>query len=95
AFWGNGQMVFGDGDGKTFNDFTTSVDVIGHELSHGVIEKTADLVYFFQSGALNESIADVFGTLVKQHYLKQKAEEADWMIGSELLGKDVKGVGSR
>ncbi|EYU13962.1 peptidase M4 family protein [Photorhabdus luminescens] len=95
AFWGNGQMVFGDGDGKTFNDFTTSVDVIGHELSHGVIEKTADLVYFFQSGALNESIADVFGSLVKQHYLKQKADEADWVMGSELLGKDIKGVGIR
>ncbi|WP_387465831.1 metalloprotease PrtS [Photorhabdus sp. RM323S] len=95
AYWGRGQMVFGDGDGKVFNNFTTSIDVIGHELSHGVIEKTADLIYFFQSGALNESIADVFGSLVRQHYLKQKADEASWVVGEELLVKGIKGVGIR
>ena len=85
AFWDGQEMIFGDGDGKLFNRFTISVDVIGHELTHGVTEDEAALVYFRQSGALNESISDVFGSLVKQHALGQKADEADWLIGAGLI----------
>ncbi len=95
AFWDGQRMVFGDGDGYLFNRFTASLDVIAHELTHGVTEDEAQLIYFFQSGALNESMSDVFGALVKQRLRKQKAQEADWLIGAELLTKEVKGVALR
>jgi Zn-dependent metalloprotease len=85
AFWNGQQMVFGDGDGHIFNRFTTSVDVIGHELTHGVTGSEVNLTYSQQSGALNESVSDVFGSLVKQYALKQTAAEADWLIGAGLL----------
>ncbi|MHA3835100.1 protealysin inhibitor emfourin [Terrabacter sp. AAH1] len=91
AFWDGSQMVFGDGDGVIFERFTKSVDVIGHELAHGVTEHTAGLLYQGQSGALNESISDVFGVLVKQHQLGQSAEAADWLVGADLLAPSVKG----
>lgn len=95
AFWDGTQMVFGDGDGELFNRFTLSLDVIGHELTHGVTEKEAGLSYVNQSGALNEHLSDVFGSLVKQYALGQTAEEADWLIGAELLTKKVKGEALR
>ncbi|MDN5797211.1 MAG: M4 family metallopeptidase [Intrasporangium sp.] len=91
AFWDGTQMVFGDGDGIVFERFTKSVDVIGHELTHGVTAHTAGLLYRGQSGALNESVSDVFGSLVKQHHLGQTAEQADWLIGAELLAPGVHG----
>lgn len=95
AFWNGLQMVYGDGDGQIFNRFTRSVDVIGHELTHGVIQYEADLVYRNEPGALNESFADVFGSLVKQRLLKQMAEEASWLIGEELFTDQVQGVALR
>ena len=85
AFWDGTQMVFGDGDGVIFLPFTRSVDVIGHELAHGVTQYTSGLNYQDQSGALNESVSDVFGVLVKQRLLGQTADQADWLIGAELL----------
>ncbi len=91
AFWNGAQMVFGDGDGEFFNRFTAALDVVGHELAHGVIEREAGLVYTYQSGALNESLADVFGSLTKQYHLGQSATEADWLIGAELLMERVQG----
>ena len=95
AFWNGERMVFGDGDGDLFNRFTISLDVIGHELTHGVTEDEAQLIYFFQAGALNESVSDVFGSLVKQHFLKQTAAEADWLIGAGLFTAHVNGVALR
>ena len=95
AFWDGTQMVFGDGDGTVFNRFTIAVDVIGHELTHGVTEHTAALEYQGQSGALNESLSDVFGSLVKQRALGQTAAEADWLIGAGLFTAQVKGVALR
>jgi Zn-dependent metalloprotease len=95
AFWNSAQMVFGDGDGKLFNRFTISLDVVGHELTHGVTENEAGLVYFNQAGALNESVSDVFGSLVKQYALKQSAKQADWLIGAGLLAASVKGKALR
>ena len=59
-------MFFGDGDGQMLTDTTNGIDVIGHELTHGVTQNEANLAYSGQSGALNESISDVFGILVKQ-----------------------------
>jgi len=95
AFWNGQRMVFGDGDGDLFNRFTVAVDVIGHELTHGVVEDEAQLVYFFQSGALNESNADVFGSLVKQKLLNQTAQQADWLIGAGLFTDQIKGEALR
>lgn len=95
AFWNGTQMVFGDGDGEVFLGFTRSIDVVGHELTHGVTQFTSGLHYRDQSGALNESVSDIFGSLVKQHALGQSAEEADWLIGAELLAPGVNGVALR
>ena len=95
AFWDGRQMVSGDGDGIIFNSFTSSLDVIGHELTHGVTGSEANLTYQGQSGALNESISDVFGSLVKQYTLKQTAAQADWLIGAGLLAKGIQGVALR
>lgn len=90
AFWDGRCMVFGDGDGVLFTDFTKSLDVIGHELAHGVTEFTAGLAYHNESGALNESVSDVFGSLVKQWTLKQSADQADWLIGAEIFTPKLK-----
>ena len=95
AFWDGTQMVFGDGDGVVFLPFTRSVDVIGHELAHGVTQYTSGLNYQGQSGALNESVSDVFGVLVKQRLLGQSADQADWLVGAELLAPGVNGVALR
>jgi Zn-dependent metalloprotease len=95
AFWNGSQMVYGDGDGDLFNRFTIAIDVIGHELTHGVTQFEANLNYSQQSGALNESMSDVFGSLVKQYSLKQSATDADWLIGQGLLAPGVKGIALR
>lgn len=101
AFWDGEQMVYGDGDEnlpeaeRLFNRFTIALDVIGHELTHGVTQFEAKLTYSQQPGALNESMSDVFGSLVKQYQRGQTASEADWIIGEGLLTKNVNGVGIR
>ncbi|MFD2438424.1 M4 family metallopeptidase [Modicisalibacter luteus] len=95
AFWNGAQMVFGDGDGELFHRFTASLDVVAHELAHGVTEREAGLVYAYQSGALNESFSDVFGSLVRQHYLNRTAAQADWLIGADLLTERVNGRAMR
>ncbi|MFE7571270.1 M4 family metallopeptidase [Streptomyces sp. NPDC057539] len=95
AFWDGEQMVFGDGDGEVFLDFTLPVDVIGHELAHGLTQYTANLEYQGQAGALNESVSDVFGSLVKQYTLDQTADRADWLIGAGLLAPGVTGEALR
>jgi Zn-dependent metalloprotease len=91
AFWDGARMVFGDGDGQLFGDFTGSLDVIAHELTHGVTEHTARLEYHRQSGALNESCSDVFGSLVKQWSLGQTADKADWLIGDGIFSPGIGG----
>jgi len=95
AFWNSVQMVFGDGDGQIFQRFTIALDVIGHELSHGVTEDEAQLQYFNQSGALNESMSDVFGSLIKQFVKSQTVEQADWLIGEGLFAAGINGVALR
>lgn len=95
AYWNGSQMVFGDGDGEVFGRFTASVSVIGHELTHGVTQYTADLTYDGQSGALNESISDVFGVLVEQYTKKQSAAEASWLVGEGLFTSAVQGKALR
>ncbi len=95
AFWDGTQMVYGDGDGELFNRFTIAIDVIAHELTHGVTEYEAGLEYASQPGALNESMSDIFGSLVKQRVKKQTADKADWLIGEGLFTKKVKGKAIR
>jgi Zn-dependent metalloprotease len=101
AFWNGQQMVYGDGDAdlpaseRLFNRFTIAIDVIGHELTHGVTQFAANLAYWMQPGALNESFSDVFGSLVKQYQLKQTASQADWLIGQGLFTSNVNGVALR
>ncbi|HET6418655.1 MAG TPA: M4 family metallopeptidase [Geobacteraceae bacterium] len=95
AFWDGSEMNYGDGDNDVFERFTKSVDVIGHELTHGVTQYEANLAYSGQPGALNESFSDVFGSLVKQRVLNQTADQADWLIGAGLFKPSVKGVALR
>jgi Zn-dependent metalloprotease len=95
AQWNGRQMIYGDGDGKLFQRFTKCLDVIGHELTHGVTQYSAALDYSDQSGALNEHFSDVFGILVKQYTLKQTASKSDWLIGAGLFTSRVKGVAIR
>jgi Zn-dependent metalloprotease len=86
AFWDGHAMFFGDGDGQFLTRTTAGIDVIGHELTHGVTQYEANLVYSGQSGALNESISDVFGIQVKQRALGQNSETSDWLIGADIVG---------
>lgn len=95
AFWNGEQMVYGDGDGELFGLFTKPIDVTGHELTHGVTQYSANLNYQDQSGALNESFSDVFGSLVKQQALGQTADKADWLIGEGIFTDKVKGSALR
>lgn len=101
AFWNGQQMVYGDGDEdmpedlRLFNRFTIALEIIGHELTHGVTQYEADLAYRSQSGALNESFSDVFGVLVKQKVLNQTADQANWLIGEGLFTANVNGVAIR
>jgi Zn-dependent metalloprotease len=87
AYWDGSQMVYGDGDGTEFNRFTIDVDIIGHELTHGVTQHESGLIYFGETGALNESLSDVMGSLVKQYAGNQRVDQADWLIGADLIIK--------
>jgi Zn-dependent metalloprotease len=95
AMWNGRQMVYGDGDGRIFNRFTASLDVIGHELTHGVTQFSTALGYSGQTGALNEHLSDAFGIMVKHYKLGLSASESDWLIGAELFGPAVNGKGVR
>ncbi|RRJ66039.1 peptidase M4 family protein [Paenibacillus oralis] len=95
AFWNGSEMVFGDGDGTIFSNFTNSLDVIAHELAHAVTQYTANLEYYGQSGALNEHFSDVFGSAIQQHVKGQTAHDADWLIGNELMAKELQGEALR
>lgn len=95
AFWNGTQMVYGDGDGEIFERFTKCIEVIGHELTHGVTQYEAGLEYEGQAGALNESFSDVFGSLVKQYDLKQKVDNADWLIGAGIFNRKINGIALR
>jgi Thermolysin metallopeptidase, alpha-helical domain len=90
SFWDGERLTIGDGDGELFNGFG-SLDITAHNLAHRFIP----LDFEGQSGALAEAIGDVFGLLVKQYTLGQRADEADWLVGAELLGPAVKGVALR
>ncbi|MFA5802459.1 MAG: M4 family metallopeptidase [Thermoleophilia bacterium] len=75
AFWNGSQMTYGDGDGSVFSPLGNALDVVAHELTHGVTQYSANLVYSYQSGALNESYSDVFGVMV---------DRDDWLMGEDV-----------
>ena len=85
AFWNGSQMVYGDGDGKYFTRFTKGLEITGHEIFHGITMYDQELLYQDQSGALNESLSDAFGSMIKQHANGQNFEGADWLIGDDLM----------
>lgn len=85
AFWDGRRMIYGDGDKKIFGSFTSDIDVIGHELTHGVTQYEANLDYHVQAGALNESFSDIFGIMIKQRMLNQDVTRSDWLIGENVL----------
>lgn len=95
AFWDGDEMTFGDGDGSIFKNFTKSLDVVAHELAHGVTQHTANLDYYGQSGALNEHFSDVFGSAIQQYFNKQDAGQADWLVGNEIMGPTLFGESLR
>ncbi|MBK9946345.1 MAG: M4 family metallopeptidase [Nitrospira sp.] len=95
AFWTGDQMCYGDGDSRIFIRFTKSLDVVGHELTHGVVSHTCNLEYQNESGALNEHFADVFGSLVKQWRRRQTVKKANWLIGSDIMGPETLAKGLR
>jgi len=94
AFWNGTQMAYGDGDGKIFQTFIET-SVIGHEMSHGVVQFSGGLTYQGQSGALNESFADVFGSMIRQFRENTDVYESDWLIGKGILGPEISGQALR
>ncbi len=86
AFWDGKQMAYGDGDGQLFIRFTKALDVVAHELTHGVVSFTSNLDYEDESGALNEHFADAFGAMVKQWHLQQDVNAANWLNGDTIMG---------
>ena len=82
AFWNGSYMTYGDGNGTTFTPLVT-LDICGHEMTHGVTERTANLTYSGESGAINESMSDVFGAMVER-YARGGVINADtWKIGEQ------------
>lgn len=79
AYWNGTQMAYGDGDGVTFRELCGDLDVVAHELSHGVTEATSNLIYENESGALNEAFSDIMGTSVEFYY-----GTGNWTIGEDV-----------
>lgn len=95
AFWDGDEMTFGDGDGVIFSSFAKSLDVVAHELAHGVTQYASGLIYQGESGALNEHFSDVFGTAITQWAGDESPEAADWLIGDEIMAPDLYGEALR
>jgi Zn-dependent metalloprotease len=95
AMWNGEQIVYGDGDGHLFGRFTKCLDVIGHELTHGITQHSAALGYTGQTGSLNEHLSDAFGLMVKLYKYRLSASESDWLIGEGLFGPGVHGKAVR
>ncbi len=89
AAWADGRMWYGDGNPQRSNRFTIDLAIIGHELSHGVVQYEGGLKYQKDTGAMNEHFADVFGILVKQYHLNESAEESNWLIGEGIWKETI------
>lgn len=82
AFWDGSKMTYGDGDGTTFRPLI-SLDICGHEMTHGVTERTANLTYSGESGALNEAISDIMGAMVERSVRGESANT--WLVGEDVF----------
>ena len=94
AFWSDGCfcMTYGDGDGTSFTPLV-SLDVAGHEMTHGVTSRTAALVYSGESGGLNEATSDIFGAMV-EFYAANASDPGDYLIGEKIYRGGVNGLRS-
>ncbi len=89
AFWDGSQMTYGDGDGVTFAPLSEDADVVAHELTHGVTERSSGLIYQNESGALSEAWSDIFGAMVDR---QEGATGADiWFIGEDIYTPGISG----
>ncbi len=88
AFWNGRQLVYGKGDNKTASDLSGALDVIAHEFSHALTEKTSKLIYRNESGALNEAFSDIMGTYFE--YLIQP-DQFDWKLGEDVWTPNEEG----
>ncbi|MFS0782824.1 M4 family metallopeptidase [Bacillus sp. 1P06AnD] len=88
AFWNGSQMIYGDGDGSTFIPLSGGLDVVAHELTHAVTSSESNLIYQNESGALNEAISDIFGTVIEFKYQPTKS---DYNIGEDIYTPSVAG----
>jgi Zn-dependent metalloprotease len=79
AFWDGSRMTYGDGNGTTYGPLV-SVDIVGHEIAHGVTQNAANLIYMNESGALNESFSDIFGECI-EHFA---TGSNDWLMGDDI-----------
>jgi Zn-dependent metalloprotease len=91
AYWNGSQIVLGQGSPVGLDKFWLAIDVLAHEITHGIIQHTSALDYRGETGALNEHLADVFGLLFKQYYRtkERNASEASWVIGDQLFTLSV------
>lgn len=88
AFWNGEQMTYGDGDGRTCLPLSGGLDVVGHELTHGVTEFTSNLIYEDESGALNEAFSDMMGNTIEFYAADGGLDPAatpDWLIGEDVI----------
>ena len=93
AFWDGSQMMYGDGDGQTLIDLTLSFDVIGHELTHGVTQHTANLAYKNASGALNEAWSDIMGVSAAAYH--NSTTQPRWKLAVEAYTPNISGDAMR
>ncbi len=98
AYWDGEKMTYGDGDGKLLAPLSKGLDVVGHEMTHGVTQHTSGLEYRGQTGALNESWSDVMGELIEQWHdnptgfgTVDAARAADWLIGEDVMTPGIAG----
>ena len=82
AFWDGFKMTYGDGDATHGNKPLTSIDVCGHEITHGLTTNTSNLAYSYESGALNEGFSDIFGTAIEAF---ARPGNSDWLMGADFF----------
>jgi bacillolysin len=87
AFWNGSQVTYGDGDSPDFRAFSGGLDVVAHELTHGVTEFTSGLIYENESGALNESFSDIIGNTTEFYAAANSLDPAgapDWLVAEDI-----------
>jgi bacillolysin len=82
AYWDGDRMTYGDGDAAHGNKPLTTLDICGHEITHGLTEFTSALVYSYESGAMNEGFSDIFGTVIEAY---ARPANNDWLIGGDFF----------